>query len=205
MARVDSKIDQDDLSPESIAAFRNGDALAFEGLFRMHYPSLCYFALQFVGERAEAEDIARESYVKLWQARDGFNHAKAIQSFLYVTTRNACINHLKRQKTRVAYQDELAYLEENKREDLVLNRMIRAEFMQEIYAEIEKLPAQRRAVFKMAYFEGLKNDEIADRLKLSVFTVKFHKAKALATLRVRFSSRQLALFFFLCGQGIIFH
>jgi RNA polymerase sigma-70 factor (ECF subfamily) len=160
----------------------------------MHYRPLCYFAAQLIGDPADAEDIAKDSFVKLWHRHADFDSPQSIKSFLYVTTRNAGINFLRRQKVKNTFSREFAYLEESRREELVLNQLIRAEFMQEIYNEIEKLPGKRREVFKLAYFEGLKNDEIAERLDISVFTVKVHKGKALTTLRLRFSDRQVVLF-----------
>jgi len=78
--------------------------------------------------------------------------------------------------------------------------MIKAELMQEIYAEIEKLPEKRRMVFKMAYLEGMKNDEIASYMSISIHTVKEHKGKALQFLRMRFSDKQIILFILLASQ-----
>jgi RNA polymerase sigma-70 factor (ECF subfamily) len=78
--------------------------------------------------------------------------------------------------------------------------MIRAELMQDIYAEIEKLPEKRRQVFKLAYVEGLKNDEIAAQMNISVHTVKEHKGKALQFLRLRFSDKNIILFILMCSQ-----
>ena len=78
--------------------------------------------------------------------------------------------------------------------------MIRAELMQEIYSEIEKLPEKRRMVFKLAYLEGLKNDEIATQMNISIHTVKEHKGKALQFLRLRFSDKNIILFILLCSQ-----
>lgn len=185
-------------NPDIIHAFRKGDPQAFDAFFRLHYRPLCYFAAQLIGDPSEAEDIVKDTFVKLWHRHADFDNPHTIKAFLYVTTRNAGINFLRHLKVKNNFSREFAYLEESRRDELVLNQLIRAEFMQEIYNEIEKLPEKRREVFKLAYFEGLKNDEIAHRLDISVFTVKVQKGKALTALRLRFSERQVVLLALLC-------
>ncbi len=150
---------------------------------------------------SEAEDIVKDSYLKLWNKRADFDHPQSIKSFLYTATRNASLNHLRHQKVKNNFQKEMNYLDDQKGDELVLQQMIRSELMRSIYQEIEKLPEKRQQVFRMIYFDGLKNEEIAAKLGISVFTVKEHKAKALAQLRLKFSDEQLMIFFIICGAA----
>jgi RNA polymerase sigma-70 factor (ECF subfamily) len=69
--------------------------------------------------------------------------------------------------------------------------MIRAEVLREINREIENLPEQCRKIFKMSFFDGKKNQEIASMLEISVHTVKNQKARAIQLLRVRLPDRNL--------------
>ena len=54
---------------------------------------------------------------------------------------------------------------------------------QMVLDEIERMPAQRREVFRLSRIEGLANDQIAERLRISKRTVEGHLNKALGTLR----------------------
>jgi len=193
-------MDHPDLNPDLIIDFKKGDPQAFSSFFHIHYRPLCYFAAQLVGSHPDAEDIVKDTYVKLWQKHTDFETAQNIKAFLYISVRNACLNFLRHIQVKESSRKELMYLEENKGEELVLNQMIRAELMQEIYTEIEKLPEKRRQVFKLSYLDGLKNDEIAVQMNISIHTVKEHKGKALQFLRMRFSDRQIVLFILLCSQ-----
>ena len=195
-------MDHPELNPDIIVEFKKGDPQAFSYFFHLHYRPLCYFAAQLVNSQQEGEDIVKDTYVKLWQKRTDFETPQNIKAFLYITTRNACLNFLRHLQVRESSRKELIYLEEEKGEELVLNQMIRAELMQEIYSEIEKLPERRREVFKMAYLDGMKNEEIADQMNISIHTVKEHKGKALYSLRLRFSDHQIILFIMLCSQCI---
>jgi len=193
-------MDHPELNPDTIIEFQKGDPQAFSHYFNTHYRPLCYFATQLTGSHPDAEDIVKDTFVKLWQKHTDFATSQNIKAFLYITTRNACLNFLRHMQVREASKKELMYLEEEKGQQLVINQMIRTELMQEIYAEIEKLPEKRRMVFKMAYVDGLKNDEIAALMNISVHTVKEHKGKALQFLRLRFSDKHIILFILFFGQ-----
>lgn len=186
----------------NIEAFRKGDALTFEAVFWLYYRPLCYFGVQLLKNEAEVEDVVKDSFVKLWHKHTDFNHLAAIKSFLYITTRNACLNVLRNAQVKETVHQELAYLSEQKVDEPMLNQLIKLELMQEIYNEIENIPEKRRAVFKMAYLEGMRNEEIATLLNISIFTVKKHKAKALIYLRTRFSDHQLLLLLSLCASAV---
>lgn len=185
----------------TIQQFNNGDQQAFAAVFRIFYRPLCYFATQLVNDAGEAEDIVKDSFVKLWHKHTDFDNEQTIKSFLYITTRNACLNFLRHVKVKDTVHRELVYLEEGRGQELMLNQLIRLEMMQEIYNEIEKMPEKRREVFKLAYLEGMKNEDIANQMGLSIFTVKEHKAKALSYLRTRFSDKQLLLLLLLCAEA----
>jgi RNA polymerase sigma-70 factor (family 1) len=183
-----------EIDADIIHAFKDGDPKAFDVLFTAHYHHLCYFAMRITDSRGESEDIAKDSFIKLWNGRAGFSSAAAVKSFLYTTTKNAAINFLHRERVKSNYQKEFAYLQDSRRDELILNQLIKSEFLEEIFAEIERLPEKRREVFRLAIFEGLSNQEIADLLKISVYTVKVHKGKAIAELRARFGGKQLVIF-----------
>ncbi len=195
-------MDHPALDPDIITEFKKGDPQAFSAFFNLHYRPLCYFAVQLVNNQQDGEDLVRDSFVKLWQKRTALESPQNIKAFLYITTRNACLNFLRHIQLVESARKELVYLEEEKGEEQVLNRMIREELMQEVYSEIGKLPERRRDVFKMAYLEGLKNEEIAGQMNISIHTVAEHKGKALYSLRLRFSEQQIILFIMLCSQCI---
>jgi RNA polymerase sigma-70 factor (family 1) len=195
-------MDHPAIDPDIITEFKKGDPQAFSSFFHLHYRPLCYFASQLINSQQDGEDIVKDTFVKLWQKHTDFDSPQNIKAFLYITTRNACLNFLRHIQVKESFRKELIYLEEEKGEELVLNQMIRAELMQEIYSEIGKLPERRGEVFKMAYLDGLKNEEIAGQMNISIHTVAEHKAKALYSLRLRFSDHQIILFIMFCSQCI---
>ncbi|MBC9931847.1 RNA polymerase sigma-70 factor [Chitinophaga qingshengii] len=186
-----------------IPAFQQGSPQAFDAFFKAYYKPLVFFAAQLLADADEAEDIVKDCYVKLWHKHADFNHPKSIKGFLYTSTRNACLNQLRHRKVQDHYLQEMIYLDDQKGEDYILQQMVHAELLQSIHREIALLPAKRQQVFRMIYFEGLRLEAVAEQLGISVFTVKEHKAKALAQLRLRFSDEQLLLFFLLSGTALL--
>lgn len=177
-----------------IAAFKQRDAKVFAYIFKLHRKPLVYFAEKILGIREEAEDIVADSFMKLWDKHADFDSLPQIKSFLYVVTRNSCLNFLKYSKRVSASQKEFSYWADNKEEE-ILHIMYQAELLREINSEIEILPPKMREVFELSFFQELPSSEIADKLGLSVKTVRNQKAKAVRIIKTAFLRRNLAISF----------
>jgi RNA polymerase sigma-70 factor (family 1) len=174
-----------------IAEFNKGNPEALNYVFSMHHRPLCYFAEQLTRHKHESEDIVAEAFMKIWTKRQDFETMQNIKAFLYIATRNACLDFLKHIQRRNASHKEIFYLEEDRDEDDVLHSMIESEVLQQVHAEIEKLPRKLRQIFKLAFFEGLDTWEIADKLNLSIKTVRNQKGRAIQQLRLSYLSRSI--------------
>lgn len=173
-----------------INEFRMGNSNALNYVFDLHYRALCYFAECIVKDRQEAEDIAVSSFIKIWQKHADFETAQNIKAFLFISTKNACLDYLKHFKRQsLAQKEYFKHLSEE--EDYILNYLIEAEFLQILNEEIEDLPEKCRAVLKLIYIDGLKTNEIAQQLTLSVKTVRNHKARAVSLLHSALLKRNL--------------
>jgi RNA polymerase sigma-70 factor (family 1) len=159
------------------------DPAVFNALFRDNHAGLYYLALRILESPPEAEDVVSESFVKLWNSTQAFPNQAAATVWLRITIRNACLNLLKRhhyQQERLnAYAHQLRNVEhEWHHEDLL------GQLLQSIYTEIESLPEQRRAIFKLRYLQHLDNRAIAEHLGIKHQTVRNQLAHALKTLRL---------------------
>jgi RNA polymerase sigma-70 factor (family 1) len=186
------------LDNDIIASLRKGDPDALQTLIKQYYSMLCLFAERLLADSAAAEDIVGESFVKLWKKKADFENHQNLKAFMYITVRNACLNQLKQAKRDSLNKKQLAYITGEK-EEFVLNEMIRAEVLKEIMNEINNLPEQCRKVLKLAYLEGMKNQEITNLLNISVHTVKNQKVRAIQLLKTRLRDRDLMTFLLLCN------
>jgi RNA polymerase sigma-70 factor (family 1) len=172
-------------------AFCAGEDAALAYFFELHYRSLCYFAGRLLQDHLEAEDIVSDCFFKLWEKKQDFETATNIKAFLYISCRNACLNHLKKIKRKTAIQEKyFNQMEED--EETIDYEMIETEILTLLSKEIEILPEKCREVFKLLYIEGRKTDEIALQLGLSVQTVRNHKTRAVEILRTSFLKKGIS-------------
>lgn len=151
-------------------------------LFKTYYQPLCNYALTFVQDRDEAEEIVQSTFLSVWEKRETLEIRTAVKPYLYAMVRNACLNVIKHQKIKQQHVDgELAYAERSV--ESVTRSVMASELETRIYQAMEKLPEQCRLIFKLSRFEELKYAEIADQLNLSIKTVENQMGKALKIMR----------------------
>jgi RNA polymerase sigma-70 factor (family 1) len=180
-------MDQKPFSPDIMDRLKEGDEDAYTVFFKTYYAALCYFATQLIRDKPAAEDIVKDTFIKLWTKHKDFESPQNVKAFLYITVRNASLNFLRHMGVRETAQKEMLYLGRDREEAHVLHSMIKTEILNKVYWQMERFPEKRRHIFKLAYLEGLKNEEIATRLDISVSTVKTQKARAILALREHFA------------------
>jgi RNA polymerase sigma-70 factor (family 1) len=179
-----------------IIEFRKGNSKALDAIFKLYYAALCYFAGRILSNKEEAEDIVAESFFKLWKAHENFDSMYGIRAFLYVTTRNACLNYLKQADRVNRQQMDVSHLLDPD-EEKAFAEVTRAEVLREVYAAIETLPTQCKKIVRMSFIEGLKNHEIAEQLNISVHTVKNQKVRGIYLLKMKLLGANMIMFLLL--------
>lgn len=157
------------------------DSIPFEHLFKNYFKRLCYFAFQFVGNTAEAEDVVQDTFIKFWDQKENFNNEPAIKSFLYISVRNACLNINRHKQIRLDHAETQPADSHIDQTDF-LNDIIKAETLTHIYQAVKTLPDGCKRIFVLSYFEELKNPQIAEMLEVSINTVKTQKYRAIKLL-----------------------
>ncbi|HTJ11788.1 MAG TPA: sigma-70 family RNA polymerase sigma factor [Dinghuibacter sp.] len=170
--------------PVLLAELRKDNKKAFAWVYDRYYIGLFCFVRRWVREQKAAEDVTTETFIKCWERRARFDSLDAVQAFLHVTARNACLNHLRslaRSGAReraftewLAQEDRALAREDGPSEDSLLDH---------VCLEAERLPPQLRRVFKLSFIDGLSNQTIADQLHINNQSVCNHKARALQYLR----------------------
>src|SRR5690606_26999886 len=128
--------------------------------------SLRFFAYNIIRNKEAAEEIVSDVFFKLWSGRERFATPQKIKAFLYIATRNACYDYLDSPKNRVHYDVDITDQLQHPQPDLLAG-IIEAELVELVYQEINNLPEQQAAVFRMSYLEGMTTDEICDTLGIT--------------------------------------
>lgn len=153
----------------------------FEILFNTYYNNLCAYANNFLKDVDAAEEVAQEVLFKVWTNRDSIVFTNSVQSYLFRAVRNASLNLLKHINIREDYKSQNEYEMEPSLSSE--DEMIVSELDVKIREAIDKLPMERKRVFIMSRYDGLKYAEIAQKLNISVSTVENQMVKALKFLR----------------------
>lgn len=167
---------------DNILAFRQSDETAFDALYNQLSDPLITYCKNFVGFE-DAQDVAAETFYKLWKSKDTWNSINNVKSFLYTVARNSCLDLLKHQKRKVEKQKQIASLIAKDQKAILLSE-IESDLISQIMLEIENLPERSKAVFKLSYLDGYETAEIAEKLNIStrtVFNLRSMAVKAIKT------------------------
>ncbi len=169
-----------------IRLINRGKKSAFRDLFDYYFSALAAFGYKYVSDSVIVEDMVQEVFIACWEKRADFSHINALKSFLYTSVRNKCLNHLKHQAVQKKHENALVYeLESDHR---FANHVIEEETFNLLHAEIRDLPRSAQEIMMLA-LNGLKNQEIADELDISLNTVKTQKKIAYSKLKGRLEHR----------------
>ena len=168
-----------------LVAFQQGEPWADKAVFDRFFDPLVLYANRLTGDLAAAEDIAVDAFMKAIDRRDHFSVLPKLKSFLYQVAHNASINRLTSDQRHRVIHERIRYQQQYElaSEEVIETEVLRAEVLQEIYAEVENLPDRCGQIFKMLFVEELSTDQIADRLGINVQTVRTQKARAISLIR----------------------
>jgi RNA polymerase sigma-70 factor (ECF subfamily) len=164
-----------------IAQMKAGNEEAFQYLFNLFYERLRYFARGITTDDLGAEDLVQDAFVQLWKHKEGFDCLPSVKAFLYLAVKNAGRNIIKHEKVvnRYALTQRDTPLEEG-----VIQQIIEAEVLADVHKALALLPEGCREVIHLCYFQGLKNQEAANQLQVSINTIKTQKVRGLRMLRM---------------------
>jgi RNA polymerase sigma-70 factor (ECF subfamily) len=167
---------------EIIRRIRQGDKTEFESLFRSSYVSLVRYAKSIIRDHDAAEEIVQDLFFRLWQDRERINIESSLNGYLFRAVHNKCLHYINHMRIVGKHAEETIAGQTPRVEDPV--DIIRYKELQEkINMILERLPGRCSMIFCMNRFEGLKYNEIAEKLSLSVKTVEANMGRALKEFR----------------------
>ncbi|MBN2890236.1 MAG: RNA polymerase sigma-70 factor [Bacteroidales bacterium] len=171
------------------------DKNKFEQIFKEYYSELCGFANKFMLDIYDAEEIVQDVFVSIWNNKETIDINVSLKSYLYSSVKNSCLNKKKHIKIREKYKEH----NEREMEQSSVNtddEYNATELDIKIRSVIENMPIQRRKIFVMSRYEGLKYKEIAEALNISIKTVENQMGSALKFLRKELIDYIVILFLF---------
>jgi RNA polymerase sigma-70 factor (family 1) len=167
---------------EIIGRIRKGDIGQFESLFKSSYVSLVRYAKTLIKDQDSAEEIVQDLFVRLWQDKEKITIESSLNGYLFRSVHNRCLHHIEHIKVVERHASEMAF--RSTESPLNPSDILHYKELQEKIARIlERLPERCGKIFCMSRFEGLKYNEIAEKLCVSVKTVESNMGRALKEFR----------------------
>jgi RNA polymerase sigma-70 factor (ECF subfamily) len=183
-----------------INGIQQGDIAVFEELYKKYYVFLCLIAEHIVRNPADAEEIVSDVFVKLWNIRKKINITISIKGYLVKAVHNTSLNYVERRGFNSKRIDSFANSDYKLLawdSDYPLGQLYEKEITQILERGISELPDCCRQIFILSRNEDLKYSEIADKLGISVNTVKTQMKIALTRLRENLKDYLMILLLFI--------
>ncbi len=190
------------LESEVIIKFSKGDRNAFKYIYEHYFDIVFYYILSMTHNRVEAEDLAEDVFIKLWEKRAKISVKKSFRNYILSTSHNIVIDFFSSKRNlidRASQPSNLNYI--NEAEEVLFKEfsdtfLLTQDLRKEIHKAINNLPNKCRKIFKMSRLYDMKNTEIANKLNISINTVEKQISIALRRLREALNE-YIPLFFLL--------
>ena len=166
-----------------IAEVASGNKSAFARLYGLTHAKLLGVALRILRDRALAEDVLQESYLKIWRHAASYDPAIASpMTWMATIIRHGAIDSLrKRQLEAFGCDDEISGLASNDPDPV--DEMHLARLRPKALAAFARLPEDKRRLIMLAYLRDRSRQELSARLGIPANTVKTHLRRALLEVR----------------------
>jgi RNA polymerase sigma-70 factor (family 1) len=164
-----------------------GDQNAFSLLFHQYHSELAEYVFRLTRSLSMTEEIVQDSFIKLWMKKEQLAEVKDLRSYLFTISRNHTFNCL-RDLARKAMQQRAWITREIGQSQGHSDSIWQGEgadreyYFTLIEEAVGRLSPQQQKVYLLSRRDGLKYEEIAERLQLSHNTVKRHMSLALHTI-----------------------
>jgi RNA polymerase sigma-70 factor (ECF subfamily) len=148
-----------------------GDTQAFRRIFDLLFANLASFSFSFVQSKEAATEVVDEIFVQLWTKRHNILQIEDFRVYLYTATKNASLNYIRKRAKQIQLEPydhlQVQLADNNSPEQLMISK----ETLQKIKLAIESLPPRCKLIFKLVREDGLKYNEVAEILNLSLKTI----------------------------------
>ncbi|MGJ9406756.1 RNA polymerase sigma factor [Nesterenkonia aurantiaca] len=151
-----------------------------QGAFAEHGAALYSFALNALGDRAEAEDCVQEAFIRAWRSRGRYSTSRgSVRTWLFAITRNLVIDALRARARRPAPSDpeKIEWASEPVTEDLlIVERLV-------LYESLATLTYEHREVIAAVQLDGVGYQELSERTGIPVATLRTRMYYGMRSLR----------------------
>jgi RNA polymerase sigma-70 factor (ECF subfamily) len=168
-----------DSETEWMKAVAAGDGQAGRRLVDAHLASITRFAFRMLGSAAEAEDVAQETFLRLWRQAPTWEPRAKVSTWLHRVAHNLCIDRIRaRREVQVS---ELPEGEDHR--PSIPTQLERLQAAQAVTDAMQALPERQRAAITLVYYQGLDNREAAEIMGVHIDALESLLSRARRSMR----------------------
>lgn len=169
----------------AVRDYQNGDTAAFDTIYRLSCRYLYVCIWKVLGSEEESQDVLQETYMDITESIKGLKQAESFLSWAGVIANRKCYAHIRKNKNELpvdAEDDVFGNLEAD--EDFIPENVMQDREKQRLVREIiDGLSEMQRLCVISYYYEGKKQEEIAEALDIPLNSVKSHLLRAKAKIK----------------------
>lgn len=166
-----------DRETELMLRVKAGDSAAFEDLYRLYQKPLANYLYRLCWNRALAEDLLQEAFLRLWKAAPGYEPTAKVSTYIFRIAHNLFLNEAARRREKALEGADREH------QDDPSGDLQRREVQAAVQKAIESLPPGEQEVLVLAEYNGFKYAEISEILGIPVGTVKSRMFSAVQHLK----------------------
>ncbi|HEY2736237.1 MAG TPA: sigma-70 family RNA polymerase sigma factor [Polyangiales bacterium] len=174
--------DQDLGDVESMKLIGRGDRSAYRRMVDAYLTRVTRFAERILGDRSEAEDVAQETFLRLWTEASRWQPRAQPKTWIYRVARNLCIDQLRKR------QDVSDSVDRQPGHDRPSGLLFRKETAAQVERAMLALPERQRVAITLVHYEGLDSREACEVLEVSAEALESLLARGRRTLREQLRS-----------------
>lgn len=186
------------LTADNFEKFHRGNQKVFNDIFSYYYPIILRYLVFHCSSREDAEELAQEAFIILYNNKKKINCPSKIYPYLFVIAKRLSISHFRKVNRRKLSLEEKIVDESTDFSFSMVEDYIDYKELFTIYKKIiNSLPEQQRVAYSLFNEEDLSQKKIAEKMDLSPNTVRNHISLATRTIRFKLSK-----YYFLILIGI---
>jgi RNA polymerase sigma-70 factor (ECF subfamily) len=141
------------------------------------------FVFRYIKVEADVDELVQEVFIKIWESRGKIDAHSSFESFLFTIAYNSTISLLRKKANEHKYIEHLKSIQQVQKAPDLIDEIYYNELSEKVLLLINNLTPRQKEIFQLSRDEGLSHEEIAQKLNISVNTVKKHMVNTLSYLK----------------------
>lgn len=180
---------------ELMQEIKADNMFAFDVLYKKYSKRLYRFGFSIIKSQEETENLMQDVFLNLWENRHKVEKDSSIKSYIFTIAYNSAISIIRKKAKESQFVEYLKSIQKINQEPVNVEVEYN-ELTNKLDEIIKELPQRQKEVYLLHRVEGLKYNEIAERLNISINTIENHMSRALKTIREKLGNYSLIAILF---------